>query len=69
MITVSQAAEISSYSAKHIRHLCATGKIEGAVMMGKTWIMPADALDAYIPGERGFAAHPRRKNKRSAEDE
>lgn len=62
LITVSQAAEISKYSAKHIRHLCATGKIEGAVLMGKTWVLPAEALDAYIPGAQGFAAHPRRKS-------
>lgn len=54
LITVSQAAKISKYSAKHIRHLCATGKIDGAVLMGKTWVMPADALDAYMPGPRGF---------------
>lgn len=54
LVTVSQAAEMSKYSAKHIRHLCATGKIEGAVMMGKTWVLPLDALDDYKPGPRGF---------------
>lgn len=45
---------MSKYSAKHIRHLCATGKIEGAVLMGKTWVLPLDALDDYKPGPRGF---------------
>ena len=43
-ISVSQFAEKYGISERTARNYCATGKIEGAFLTGKTWNIPADAL-------------------------
>ena len=42
-ISVSQFAEKYGISERTARNLCATGKIEGVFLTGKTWNIPADA--------------------------
>lgn len=42
-ITVSQFAEQHNISERTIRNWCASGKIEGAFLSGKTWNIPVDA--------------------------
>ena len=42
-ISVSQYAEKYGLSERTARNYCATGKIEGAFLTGKTWNIPADA--------------------------
>jgi Fic family protein len=42
-ISVSQFAEKYGISVRTARNYCATGKIEGAFLTGKTWNIPADA--------------------------
>ncbi len=42
-LSVSQFAEKYGISERTARHYCATGKIEGAFLTGKTWNIPADA--------------------------
>lgn len=42
-ITSMQAAEIWGISRRRISLLCAENRIEGAVKMGKTWIIPKSA--------------------------
>lgn len=42
-ISVSQFAEKHGISERTTRNYCATGKIEGAFLTGKTWNIPADA--------------------------
>ena len=42
-ISVNQFAEKYSISERTARNYCATGKIEGAFLTGKTWNIPADA--------------------------
>ena len=42
-ISVSQFAEKYGVSERTARNYCATGKIEGAFLTGKTWNIPADA--------------------------
>lgn len=42
-ISVSQFAERHGISKRTARNYCATGKIEGAFLTGKTWNIPADA--------------------------
>jgi Fic family protein len=42
-ISVSQFAEKYGISERTARNYCATGKIEGAFLTGKTWNIPADA--------------------------
>lgn len=43
-ISVSQFAAKYGISERTARNLCATGKIEGAFLTGKTWNIPADAV-------------------------
>lgn len=42
-ISVSQFAERHGISERTARNYCATGKIEGAFLTGKTWNIPSDA--------------------------
>lgn len=42
-ISVNQFAEKYGISERTARNYCATGKIEGAFLTGKTWNIPADA--------------------------
>ena len=43
-ISVSQFAEKYGISERTARNYCATGKIEGAFLTGKTWNIPTDAV-------------------------
>ena len=43
-ISVSQFAEKHGISERTARNYCATGKIDGAFLMGKTWNIPAEAI-------------------------
>ena len=43
-LSVSQFAEKYGISERTARNFCATGKIEGAFLTGKTWNIPADAV-------------------------
>ena len=42
-ISVSQYAEKHGVSERTVRYYCATGKIDGAFLTGKTWNIPAEA--------------------------
>ena len=42
-ITVSQYAELHDLPERTVRNWCAAGKMQGAVLVGKTWSIPADA--------------------------
>ena len=42
-VSVSQFAKSHGISERTVRNYCATGKIEGAFLTGKTWNVPADA--------------------------
>ena len=43
-ISVVEFANKSGISERTVRNYCAKGKIEGAVLIGKTWSVPKDAL-------------------------
>lgn len=43
LISVSQYAQQHELPERTVRNWCATGKIAGAVLVGKTWNIPADA--------------------------
>ena len=43
-ISVVEFAEKYGVSERTVRNYCAVGKIEGAVLIGKTWSIPKDAL-------------------------
>ena len=42
-ISVSQFAQQHNLSERTVRNWCATGKINGVVLVGKTWNIPAEA--------------------------
>ena len=42
-LSVSQFAEKHGVSERTVRNYCATGKIEGAFLTGKTWNIPMEA--------------------------
>ena len=42
-LSVVQAAELWGVSERTVRNYCASGKIEGAFLTGKTWNIPEDA--------------------------
>lgn len=48
-ISVAEFASKYSISERTARNYCATGKIEGAFLTGKTWNIPADAV---LPGRK-----------------
>ena len=41
-LTTKQIAEKWSISQRRVSKLCAEGRIDGAELMGKTWLVPAD---------------------------
>ena len=43
-ISVAQAAEKWELSERSVRNYCAQGRVDGALLTGKTWHIPADAV-------------------------
>lgn len=54
-LSVAQFAEKYGISERTVRNYCATGKIEGAFLTGKTWSIPADA---GLPLKKGTKISP-----------
>ncbi len=54
-LSVAQFAEKYGVSERTVRNYCATGKIAGAFLTGKTWNIPADA---GLPLKRGKRISP-----------
>ena len=55
-ISVEEAAELSGYGKWNITLLCRQRKLDGAVKVGKVWLIPRKAIKDYKPGPQGFAA-------------
>lgn len=64
-ISVSQFARMYDLPERTVRNWCAEGKIEGAVLVGKTWSIPADAL---IPWKGKVKESPLLKRMREEKD-
>ena len=43
-ISVKEYANRNGISERTVRNCCAVGRIEGAILVGKTWSIPADAV-------------------------
>ncbi len=43
-LTTVEMSEIWKISSRRIGTLCSTGRIEGAIKKGKTWLIPSDAV-------------------------
>jgi len=61
-VTCLEAEEIiqKKYLVRHIRYLCEKGKINCKKYGFHLWMVDIDSLRAYVPGPKGFAAHPER---------
>jgi excisionase family DNA binding protein len=44
LMTAKDAAELWGITPRRVQILCDSGKVSGAVRMGRTWIIPKDAL-------------------------
>jgi len=51
MIGTKEYAQLHGLSQVRVRQLCEAGRIPGAQKVGKTWIIPEDALP--IPARKG----------------
>lgn len=54
-VSVNQFAEKYAVSERTVRNYCATGKIDGAFLTGKTWCIPVDAV---LPQKRNTKISP-----------
>ena len=43
LLTTTQIAEIWGISRRRVTTLCHEGRIEGASLLGNTWLIPSDA--------------------------
>ena len=43
VLTVSEIAKKWKISERSVRNYCQQGRVKGAVLKGKTWIIPEDA--------------------------
>ena len=57
-LSVSEVAKKWNISERSVRNYCATGRIKGAQLMGKTWIIPADALKPDRAKRKEFSDNP-----------
>lgn len=54
-LTTKQASELWGISQRRVAILCEQGRIDGAVMAGRTWLLPKDAKkpeDARLKSKR-----------------
>ena len=64
-ITVSQYAEMHGLSERTVRNWCNAGKLQGAFLSGKTWVIPADAP---LPRKRKSKLSPLLKRLREEKE-
>ena len=70
---VAEAMEITGYTRSNIAYMCRHKKMKGAKKVANRWLIPRASVENYVPGPRGFAAHPennpgRGKKKKKVED-
>ena len=51
-LSVKEIAEIWKVSERSVRNYCSTGKIPGAVLDGKIWKIPDDAIKPVRKNEQ-----------------
>lgn len=57
-ISVSDFAKKHTLPERTVRHYCATGKLKGAFLTGKTWNIPGDAVLPAKGNKKKFSANP-----------
>ena len=51
-ITAIEAAKKWELSERSVRNYCAEGRVAGAILLGKTWMIPEDAAKPMRKGHR-----------------
>jgi excisionase family DNA binding protein len=51
LITLNQAAKLSGFSTRHLRHLASTGEI-WAKKLGRNWVTTKQAIQEYLAQDR-----------------
>jgi excisionase family DNA binding protein len=65
LYTANEAAEYLRISARTVRDYCKSGRIHGAKVTGKHWLIPEESLIAYVtPVETEATPAKRRAVKR-----
>jgi hypothetical protein len=59
LITFSQAAEVSGFTTRHLRHLAMTGEI-WAKKLGPNWVTTARAVQDYLALNKKPGPKPRK---------
>lgn len=67
MIGTREYGELHGLSQVRVRKLCEAGRIPGAKKIGKTWIIPADALP--VPAQKGPKGRWERTNNGDVDSE
>src|SRR5690606_38848966 len=57
-ISVNTFAKNHMLPERTVRHYCATGKLKGAFLTGKTWNIPEDAVLPAKGNKKKFSANP-----------
>jgi excisionase family DNA binding protein len=55
LMSVTEAAEALQLGRSQILRLCKQSRFLGAEKVGKTWVIPGEAVEKYQPSEKGFA--------------
>ena len=63
LMTTTEAAELWGISMRRVQILCENGKVNGAVRMGRTWIIPK-GTPKPIDGRTKAAKQHEQKNER-----
>ena len=63
-MTSKEAARYINRTDSLIRKLCKAGKLQGAVKVGNTWIIPEETIKNYVPAPTGFAVVWSRRRER-----
>lgn len=49
LLTTAQAADKLGVTARRVRVLASTGRLRGAVQVGRDWLIPAASVDSFKP--------------------
>jgi len=67
-VSTAEGAALLGYGQEYVNLLCRQGKLPGAKKIGTSWMIPRKAIEGYVPGPQGFAAHPEKNPRKKKED-
>ena len=63
-ITSQQAAELWNITDRRVQALCATGRIDGVIRVGRSWLIPKDTQKPE-DGRKSNGRKPKEGDKRA----